>query len=408
MVKYQLALKKLSLSGYSVVRFIWLHGIWDGSQEIDSSISQQKIRHEFNTSKNALEALYKGDIQSFKDELKKTEASCIQATQELTAIAAEYPNRALLLPVLGVLGSIFAVLGETTLLTKLADGLGVYQPTQQFILAATVVIAASGIVEIYRRLIFERTGSPNSSSKQTKYLGLAANAFLALDIAFLVFFGWLRSLEILKQNSEEWGQVFQDNPFVTTGCCILITIILPVFVGCAFGSSLERLNHFFRSWKAERKVTRLTCQIDQLNHQTLAFEKESEHLQAIVEEHTLKHIQNYNNWYQRGEVLFDLNPYFWLKLFKCFAVCLLILMAFLISDPVIASYLVSDGLRYLVYAGLTIGLTALFVYFELDPMAEKNISLKNHYQNQKSLKSRVSKVEPFTIFNERRNFNVYK
>jgi len=141
---------------------------------------------------------------------------------------------------------------------------------------------------------------------------------------------------------------------------VLLTTALPVFVALTFEWGLNGL-HLAWEWRKSRATyQRVGKQLDQtqkaLEHEVDTKDSRKLSLQQMCEEWKQAYLQNHELGRKTGAWKLPL----WRVVLKIGAVALLVLTLCLVLDPIIGQYILSDAMRWLLYACLTLGVGVLY------------------------------------------------
>lgn len=128
------------------------------------------------------------------------------------------------LPLCAVVCSALAVAGEAGLLAPVMDGLGIAEPSLQYLMAAVLVITCSGLIEITKRQFRQPDTAASGQREERRNDGGSATkmcffiALTLLTLAFVSFLGWWRAEEMIFAASEQggaWREFLSQNSTLT-------------------------------------------------------------------------------------------------------------------------------------------------------------------------------------------------
>jgi hypothetical protein len=258
------------------------------------------------------------------------------------------------------------------------DGFGIADPTFQLIFAAVIVITTSGLFEITKKIHAGRTQespaaedrSDHEEKRKSRRIGslIFFGLLTTLSLALVFILGWWRAEEMIYAASVQtgaWKDFLTNNPVLTRAVVVLLTTALPVFVAMTFDWGLNGL-HLAWEWRKSRAIHKRVAK--QLDQSQKALEKEIEArdsrkraLEQMSEEWKQAYLQNHELGQKTGAWKLPL----WRVVLKICAVALLVLTLCLVLDPVIAQYILSGGMRCLLYACLTLGVGVLYAAYAI-------------------------------------------
>ena len=357
------------------VRLLEAEGFRDGTQSVDPAITVKEIEAQFGRRRDLEDEAAAYRIKSLEaqaETLQRRKEDADRHWAELEFRTEGMPPQ-FVLPAVAVACAGAAVVGEAVFLAPVMDGFGIADPALQMIFAGVVVITTSGLFEITKKLYLKRAierevshaqHQQESKPKPRQIGNLIFFGFLsALAFALVFILGWWRAEEMIYAASVQtgaWKDFLADNPTLTRLVVVLLTTALPVFVALTFEWGLNGL-HLAWEWRKARAIYKRVGK--QLDHTRKALEKEFETKDArkraltqMSEEWKQAYLQNHELGEKTGAWKL---PLWWVVLKIC-AVPLLVLVACLLIDPIVAQYILSDGMRWLLYACLTIGVGVFY------------------------------------------------
>ena len=361
-------------------RLIEAEGFRDGTQKVDPAITVKEIEAQFARRQEQEDEAATDRIKSLEaqvETLRRCKDDGERHWADLEFRTEGMPPQ-FVLPFCAVLFAIAAVIGEAVFLAPVMDGFGIADFILQMIFAGVIVITTSGLFEITKKVYGkhameveagegrdEHESKPRSRQLRFRQLGSLLFFALLTTLAFALVFilGWWRAEEMIYAASVQtgaWKDFLTNNPTLTRMVVVLLTTALPVFVALAFEWGLNGL-HLAWEWRKSRAIYKRVAK--QLDHAQKALEKENETKDArkralaqMREEWKQAYLQNHELGQKTGAWKL---PLWWVVLKIC-AIPLLVLVFCLLADPIIARYILSDGMRWLLYACLTLGAGVLY------------------------------------------------
>jgi hypothetical protein len=357
------------------VRLIETEGFRDGTQKVDPEITVKEIEAQFACLREQEDEAATTRIKSLEalvNTLQRRKADAERHWTDLESRTEGMPPQ-FVLPVCGVLFAIAAVVGEAVFLGPVMDGFGIADQILQLIFAGVIVITTSGLFEITKKLYLkhaeevEATRVNDESESKPRSRHVASLVFFgllsALAFALVFILGWWRAEEMIYAAAVQtgaWKEFLSNNPTLTRVVVVLLTTALPVFVAMAFEWGLNGA-HFAWEWRKSRALYKRVNR--QLDHAQKAVEREIEAndarkraLAQKCEEWKQAYLGNHELGQKTGAWKL---PLWWVVLKIC-AVPLLVLVFCMLVDPIVARYILADGMRWLLYGCLTLGLGVLY------------------------------------------------
>ena len=357
------------------VRLVEAEGFRDGTQSVDPVITVKEIEAQFGRRQEQQDEAATHRIKSLEAQVETLQQRREDAERHWTNLEfrTEGMPPQFMLPLCAVLFAIAAIIGEAVFLAPVMDGFGIADFTLQMIFAGVIVITTTGLFEITKKLYAKHATDADSLKRQDKSesgpksrrIGSLIFFSLLTTLAFALVFilGWWRGEEMIYAASVQtgaWKDFLTNNPTLTRVVVVLLTTALPVFVAMSFEWGLDGL-HLAWEWRKSRAVYKRVA--SHLAHSQKALERENETKDArkralgqMREEWKQAYLQNHELGQKTGAWKLPL----WWVLLKIGAVPLLVLVLCLLIDPIISQYITSDGMRWLLYACLTLGLTVLY------------------------------------------------
>jgi len=355
-------------------RLIEAEGFRDGTQGVDPRTTVKEIDAQFARRKEQENQAAVERIKSLEaqvDTLQRRKEDAERHWADLEFRTEGMPPQ-IILPLCAVLFAIAAVIGEGIFLAPVMDGFGIADSTFQIVFAAVIVITSSGLFEITKKLYAghaakTETAEDYSDDPPPRSRRLAGLIFfgcltaLALTLVFIL--GWWRAEEMIYAASVQtgsWKEFLANNPVLTRAVVVLLTTALPMFVAITFEWGLNGL-HLAWEWRKSQAVyRRITKRLAQ-TQKSLEQENESKDsrkraLEQMGEEWKQAYLQNHD----LGQKIGAWKLPWWRVVLKICAVLLMVLTLCLVLDPVFAQYIVSGGMRCLLYACLTLGVGVLY------------------------------------------------
>jgi cell division protein FtsB len=283
-----------------------------------------------------------------------------------------------ILPFCAVVFAIAAVIGEGIFLAPVMDGFGIAELSFQLIFAAVIVITTSGLFEITKKIYAGRTheaaiaedSSEQKEQQKSRRVGslILIGLLTTLSLALVFILGWWRAEEMIYAASVQtgaWKDFLTNNPVLTRAVVVLLTTALPVFVALTFEWGLNGV-HLAWEWRKSRAIhKRVAKQLDQtqkrLEQEIEAKDSRKRALEQMGEEWKQAYLQNHDLGQKTGAWKLPL----WRVVLKIGAVALLVLTLCLALEPLIAQYILSDAMRWLLYTCLTLGTGVLFAAYAI-------------------------------------------
>lgn len=372
---YRKEIRVMSRTNRKEVRVVEAEGFRDGTQDVDPAMSVKEIEAQFARRQEQEDEASSHRIKSLEAQvatLDRRKGDAQRHWGDLEFRTEGMPPQ-FMLPFCAVLFAIAAVIGEAVFLAPVMDGFGIADFTLQMIFAGVIVITTSGLFEISKKVYGKQVPEvearddhdEHDSKPKSRHIGSLILFGLLTTLAFALVFilGWWRAEEMIYAASVQtgaWKDFLTNNPTLTRLVVVLLTTALPVFVAMSFEWGLNGL-HLAREWRKSRALyTRVAKRLD---HTQKALEKENETKDArkralaqLSEEWKQAYLQNHELGQKTGAWKLPL----WWVVLKISAVPLLVLVLCLLIGPIVAGYVISEGMRWLLYGCLTLGLTVLY------------------------------------------------
>lgn len=356
------------------VRTVEAEGFRDGTQSVDPTITTKEIEAQFARRQEQEDEAATHRIKVLEAQVETLQQRKDDGERHWSDLEfrTEGMPPQFMLPLFAVVFAIAAVIGEAVFLAPVMDGFGIADWALQLIFASVIVITTSGLFEITKKLYLK--GSVDAEPAETdsthearpkRRVGSLIFFGLLTTLAFALVFilGWWRAEEMIYAASVQtggWKEFLSNNPTLTRIVVVLLTTALPVFVAIASEWGLNGL-HLAWHWRKARAVYKRLCK--RLAHTEKALETENETRDArkralaqMQEEWKQAYLQNHELGQKTGAWKLPL----WWVVMKICAVPLLVLVFCLLVDPIVAQYILSDALRWLLYGCLTVGLGVLY------------------------------------------------
>lgn len=244
--------------------------------------------------------------------------------------------------------SVVVVVGETVFLAPVLDGIGIADPVWQYLLAAGIVLVCSGLFEITKKQWQQVSGSDSTQNKDSEQLSISSWStmiFLGfvnlLALLLVSILGWWRAEEMIfaaKAQAGAWQGFLGENATLTRVVVVLLTVSLPVFVAMAFDWGISGLR-FANEWrKTFRAYKRLTADLPRARKQLESEEEKAESEQQALDEQRDQWKQSYLQNHELGQKVGAQQLPLWQTMIKVLAAILLLIVACLLIDPFLSSY----------------------------------------------------------------------
>lgn len=356
---------------WSDVKVIEVEGFRDGTQGVSPVAALEEINAQFKQrqeQENYDSAERIKTLEARVSHLGQSKADAERHWSDLEYSTGGMPPH-IALPLCAVVCSALAVAGEAGLLAPVMDGLGIAEPSLQYLMAAVLVITCSGLIEITKRQFRQPDTAASGQREERRNDGGRATkkcffiALTLLTLAFVSFLGWWRAEEMIFAASEQggaWREFLSQNPMLTRVLVTLLTTGLPVFVALAFEWGLEGLRLSWEWRKTRRAFYRYSKRLDTIRK---ALEAETEKKESRLrllgemrEEWRQVYVQNHELGRKVGAHQLPL----WRAVLKIVTVTLLLLTACLLLDPWLEDYIASVLSRGVIYACAVLGLGGMY------------------------------------------------
>jgi hypothetical protein len=356
-------------------RIVEAEGFRDGTQNVESAIVVKEIDAQFARRQEEEDEGATHRIKMLEAQAETLARRKQDAERHWTNLESRTEGMPpqFMLPLFAVLFAIAAVIGEAVFLGPVMDGFGISDSTLQLIFAGVIVITTSGLFEITKKVYIKRAIEIETDESEVEHqtkpksrrLGSLIFFGLLTTLAFALVFilGWWRAEEMIYAASVQtgaWREFLSNNPALTRVVVVLLTTAMPIFVALAFEWGLDGL-HLAWEWRKSNAVHKRLCK--QHAHTEKALEKENETRDArkraltqMRDEWKQAYLQNHELGQKTGAWKLPL----WWVVMKICVVPLLVIVFCLLVDPIVAQYILSDAMRWLLYGCLTAGLGVLY------------------------------------------------
>ena len=363
------------MKNINTIRSIEAEGFHHGTQEVEPTAALEEINRHFAQLKEQEKIATSDRIKSLEGNIENTEQRKFDTDRhwvDLEMQTAGMPPP-ILLPLCAVIFSGLVVIGETIFLAPVMDGFGITDLVWQHLLAGVIVIVFSGLLEITKQQWQQLHENEHSQLEGEK---IAANSrwpkmiFLGfinlLALLFVSVLGWWRAQEMIFAASShpgEWQTFLSDNAMLTRMVVLLLTVSLPVFVAIAFDWGISGLRFGMEWRKTRRAYKQYTSELATVRKQLEGEEEKTRSRQQILDDMNEEWRQSYLQNHELGQKIGAQQLPLWQVVLKIVAVVLLLFVACLLVEPLISTYITSDGMRYLLYACLVFGLGGAYAAF---------------------------------------------
>jgi hypothetical protein len=254
-----------------------------------------------------------------------------------------------------------AVMGEVILLAPVMDGFGIADRGLQHLAALVLVLVSSGLVHLL--ITRTRNATPGTAVRRRCTTLFVTGALAALTFSLLIVLGWWRGNEMLFAAAAaggEWAAFSASCPTLTRVCVTLLTVALPIFAAVVGEAAFAELSLAWSVLRTERGLARNSARLHHLTKRHEAAELQlAETLRTLTEEE--ERLRNvYLEHHELGLRLGATQEPFARLALKCAAVTLLLAVACVLIDPVVAKHIERAAARCLLYGLVVVGLGGLY------------------------------------------------
>lgn len=374
------------------IRTIEAEGFHHGTQEVKPEAALEEINRQFAQLKEHEKIATSDRIKELEGNIENTEQRKFDTDRHWADLEMQTGGMPppILLPLCAVVFSGLVVAGETIFLAPVMDGFGITEPGWQHLLAGVIVLVFSGLLEITKQQWQQIHGDepseikseqPSNDSRWPKLIFLGFINLLAL--LFVSVLGWWRAEEMIFAASAHpgaWQTFLSDNAMLTRLVVLLLTASLPVFVALAFEWGISGLRFAMEWRKTRRAYKRFTAKLAKMRKQLEGEQEKTESRQQSLDDQREEWRQSYLQNHELGQNIGARQLPLWQVLLKIAAVALLISVACLLADPLLSGYVTSEGMRYLIYACIVLGLGGVYAAYSIKTWERPNSKQLYHQQ----------------------------
>jgi hypothetical protein len=357
----------MSIAGRTSVRITIRHieaeGFFHGSQGTAIEPMLAQIAAQSEQERAALRARAVRGVKTLEARIAATTEGlrAFQARQLLLAEKTRGETPQMLRAQGGAALAALAVMGEVILLAPVMDGFGIADRGLQHFAALVFVLVSSGLVHLLTTRM--RRAAPATVPRERRWTTVLVTAALAaLTFGLLLVLGWWRGSEMLfaaEAMGGEWAAFLASCPTLTRVCVMLLTLALPIFAAVVGEAASKEIALAWSVLTTEHALARESERLHRFTKRHEAEEvKLAETLGALSqEEERLRNV--YLEHHELGTRLGAKRQPVALLVLRCAAVALLLALACVVIDPVLATHIDSGAARGFLYGLVVAGLSGL-------------------------------------------------